>query len=37
MSERVTPGPVCGDNPIREAVCVHTNKDSRDTHALFLL
>lgn len=26
MSERVTPGPVCGDSPIREAVCVHTKK-----------
>ena len=26
MSERVMPGPVCGDNPIREAVCVHTKK-----------
>lgn len=26
MSERVTPGPVCGDVPIREAVCAHTKK-----------
>ncbi len=26
MSERVTPGPVCGDSPIREAVCVNTKK-----------
>jgi hypothetical protein len=26
MSERMTPGPV-GNMPIREAVCVHTNKE----------
>lgn len=26
MSERVTPGPVCGDSPIKEAVCAHTKK-----------
>lgn len=26
MSERVTPGPICGDAQIREAVCVHTKK-----------
>lgn len=26
MSERVTPGPICGDVPIREAVCAHTKK-----------
>lgn len=26
MNERVTPGPVCGDAPIREAVCTHTKK-----------
>ena len=26
MSERVTPGPVCSDTQIREAVCTHTKK-----------
>lgn len=26
MSERVTPGPICGEKPIREAVCTHTRK-----------
>ena len=26
MSERVTPGPVCSDAQIREAVCTHTKK-----------
>lgn len=26
MSERVTPGPVCENSPIREAVCVNTKK-----------
>ena len=26
MSERVTPGPICGDVPCREAVCTHTKK-----------
>ncbi len=31
MSERVTPGPICGEKPIREAVCTHTRKHVRDT------
>lgn len=35
MSERVTPGPICGDVPIREAVCAHTNKNCNDTRELF--
>ncbi|MDR1299400.1 MAG: hypothetical protein LBJ84_04035 [Oscillospiraceae bacterium] len=26
MSEKVTPGPVCGNPAIKEAVCVHTSK-----------
>jgi hypothetical protein len=26
MSEKITPGPVCGNAGIKEAVCVHTNK-----------
>lgn len=26
MSERMTPGPICGQNGAKEAVCVHTNK-----------
>lgn len=26
MSERMTPGPICGEHPIKEAVCSHTKK-----------
>ena len=26
MSERLAPGPICGDHPLREAVCSHTKK-----------
>lgn len=36
MSERVTPGPICGDVPIREAVCTHTKKVFQDTRELIL-